>query len=164
MSATASASPKPFTGKHMLALMLGFFGTVVAVNLALALFAAETWTGLVVENAYVASQHFNDDLEKAREQRTLGWHSALAYRQGVLHFDIATREGAALPGLAVAAILRRPTHEGEDRRVVLTPSEDGGYTARTALASGGWNAEIQASDVTGRQYRRTFRLWAGDRP
>ena len=38
-----------FTGAHMLAVMVAFFGTVIAVNLVLAVLARSSWTGLVVE-------------------------------------------------------------------------------------------------------------------
>ncbi len=153
---------RPFTGRHMLAVMLGFFGVVVAVNLGLAFFATHSWTGLVVENAYVASQHFNKDLEKAREQQALGWRSAMTYRGGVLHVDVRTRSGAALAGLDVSAALQRPTHEGEDRSVDLRPVPEGGYAARLAVPAGTWNATVEATDAQGRRYHRDFRLWVGE--
>lgn len=153
---------RPFTGRHMLAVMLGFFGIVVGVNLALAFFATRSWTGLVVDNAYVASQHFNEDLEKARQQQALGWRSAMTYRDGVLHVDVRTRSGAALPGLDVRAALQRPTHEGEDRSIDLRPAPDGGYAGRLAVPAGTWNATVQAVDGQGRRYHRDFRLWVGE--
>ena len=53
-------APKEFTGRHMLAIMLAFFGTIIAVNLVMAIFASRSWTGLVVKNSYVASQEFNE--------------------------------------------------------------------------------------------------------
>ena len=40
-----------FTGYHMLAIMVAFFGVVIAVNLTMATFASRSWTGLVVENS-----------------------------------------------------------------------------------------------------------------
>jgi nitrogen fixation protein FixH len=160
---SATASPKPFTGRHMLAVLLGFFGIVIAVNIALAMLAVDTWTGLVVENAYVASQHFNEDLEKAHEQQALGWHSTLAYTAGTLHFAIAGANNAPLPGMTVAVTLQRPTHEGEDRRLALTPAASGGYERAVRLPKGTWNAEAEVTDALGRKYRRAFRLWVGDK-
>ena len=41
---------KEFTGTHMVLLICGFFGTIIAVNLALTWFALGSWTGLVVDN------------------------------------------------------------------------------------------------------------------
>jgi hypothetical protein len=62
-----------FTGGHMLALMLAFFGTVVAVNFVMATLAVRTFGGTVVDNSYVPSQHYNHWLDQARAQRALGW-------------------------------------------------------------------------------------------
>ena len=159
---SATTQPKPFTGRHMLAVMVGFFAVVIGVNVTLALFAAETWTGLVVQNAYLASQHFNEDLATARRQQALGWHSSLAYGRGILRLDVAGAKGAALPGLTVAVTLRRPTHEGEDRRLALLPAASGRYQATVDLPRGTWNAEVEATDPLGRPYRRDFRLWVGE--
>ena len=39
--------------------MLAFFGVIIAVNVVMATLASTSWTGLVVENSYVASQEFN---------------------------------------------------------------------------------------------------------
>ena len=51
-------SQKTFTGRHMLLLVSAFFAAVIAANGTMAYFAARSWTGLVVENSYVASQEY----------------------------------------------------------------------------------------------------------
>ena len=56
---TRERKPAEFTGRHMLAIMLAFFGVIIAVNLVMATLASKSWTGLVVKNTYVASQQFN---------------------------------------------------------------------------------------------------------
>ena len=66
---TAETPGRRFTGGHMLALVCGFFGVVIAVNLTMALFATGSWTGLVVKNSYVASQHFNEELMNAAARK-----------------------------------------------------------------------------------------------
>ena len=40
-----------FTGYHMTAILLAFFGIVVAVNLVMATLATRTFGGVVVENS-----------------------------------------------------------------------------------------------------------------
>jgi len=62
-----------FTGWHFTAIIVGFFGVVIAVNVTMAMFATRTFGGVVVENSYVASQHYNGWLEAARKQDRLGW-------------------------------------------------------------------------------------------
>jgi nitrogen fixation protein FixH len=48
-----------FTGRHMAITIVGFFLVVIVVNLAMARMATSTFGGVVVENSYVASQHYN---------------------------------------------------------------------------------------------------------
>ena len=50
---------RAFTGRHMAAIMVAFFGVVIVVNLLNARLASSTFGGEVVENSYVASQDFN---------------------------------------------------------------------------------------------------------
>lgn len=57
----------------MTAILLAFFGVVVAVNLTMATLATRTFGGVVVENSYVASQQYNHWLAAARKQDRLGW-------------------------------------------------------------------------------------------
>jgi nitrogen fixation protein FixH len=58
-----------FTGWHMLGIMVAFFGVIIAVNLTMAYNAIHSWSGLVVQNTYVASQEFNDKAETAKAHR-----------------------------------------------------------------------------------------------
>jgi nitrogen fixation protein FixH len=43
----------------MAMILVAFFAVVIAVNLLMARLAISTFGGVVVENSYVASQHFN---------------------------------------------------------------------------------------------------------
>ena len=67
-------SPR-FTGRHMAAIMLAFFGVVIAINFTMATLAETTFGGTVVDNSYVASQSFNAWLRAGRQ---LGWTGAAA--------------------------------------------------------------------------------------
>ena len=70
-----TAPRKPFTGRHMAAVMVGGFSVIVGVNLFMAWQASSTFGGVVVENSYVASQHFNRWLDQAAQARALGWEA-----------------------------------------------------------------------------------------
>ena len=61
-----------FTGWHMLAIMIMFFGTIITVNLIMAWNASHSWSGLVVQNTYVASQQFNGKVALAKELAASG--------------------------------------------------------------------------------------------
>ena len=136
-----------FTGWHMLVSMLAFFGVIIGVNVYLAVSASRTWTGLVVENSYVASQQFNEKERTAREQAALGWHAVLSYAPGQLVFDIRGKDGAPLDLGAVTVALSRPLGDREDRTIALTRGADGVYFAPVMLPAGAWNA-ISAAPAT----------------
>jgi len=133
----------PFTGRHMLAVVFAFFGTVIAVNLVMAFLATGTFPGLVVRNSYVASQNYNARLAETRAHEARGWRMTLASVAGVLEARIADRDGAPLRGLAVTATAGRPSTTAEDRAIALVADGDG-YRAAEALPPGQWVVAVEA--------------------
>jgi nitrogen fixation protein FixH len=135
-------SARPFTGRHMLASMLGFFGIVIAVNFTMAWFASSTFGGTVVDNSYVASQKFNGWLEQSRKQAALGWTPALsldANRYPVLTVTIA---GAPQPGFTATGSAHHPLGRAPDVPMVFDKGADGALVSRFALPPGRWYARI----------------------
>jgi nitrogen fixation protein FixH len=45
----SGTSQKEFTGRHMLLIMIAFFGVIIAVNITMAVVARQSWTGLVAK-------------------------------------------------------------------------------------------------------------------
>lgn len=148
---------RTFTGWHMLIVLLAFFGTVIGVNLTLAVLANQTWSGLVVKNSYVASQHYNELLAEARQQEALGWSGTLGYDGGRLAFALRDRDGRPVHVLDVRVRVGRPTFERDDRMVDLEPTSSG-YEAAIPLAPGVWNADVTARGNDGFAYQARFRL------
>jgi nitrogen fixation protein FixH len=132
-----------FTGRHMLAIMLSFFGVVVAVNLLMATLASSTFGGTVVDNSYVASQRFNGWLAEARAQERLGWTARLNL-DGARRVEVAVREGdAALTGAELQAVARHPLGQGPDMALRFRPDGRGSYVSRTALPPGRWLVHLE---------------------
>ncbi len=153
-------SGREFTGWHMLASMLAFFGVIIGVNVFLAVSASRTWTGLVVENSYVASQEFNEKERLAREQAALGWHAVLGYVPGQLTLDIRGKDGAPIDLGAVSVALSRPLGDHEDRTVALERGADGVYFAAVVLPHGAWNAVSLAPATAHGAFEQHSRLIA----
>lgn len=131
-----------FTGWHMLTIILGFFGLVIAVNFAMARLAFATFGGEVVENSYVASQRYDGWLKAAAEQRALGWHAVPRVDAGgVLHITMTDASGRPLVGgLVVTA--RHPLGRMPDRRMPMRGA-GGDYVAPRALPPGRWLLHIE---------------------
>ncbi|MEZ5742398.1 MAG: FixH family protein [Sphingomonadaceae bacterium] len=124
-----------FTGKHMLAVLVGGFGIVFAVNFTMAAYATGSFSGVVVENSYVASQKYNGWLEEARESDKLGWSVDLdreaSGRLAVLTADVP--EGAQ-----VSAELRRPLGKVEHRSLAFAADGSGRFVSGEAVPDGRW--------------------------
>lgn len=138
-------NPDEFTGWHMVGLMGLFFGTIISVNMFLAFSAGSTWTGLVVKNTYVESQHFNAKSAEYQRQAELGWRADTSYADGV--FSVALKDDAGVPIAQsdVSVGLGRPVHEGDDRNLQMQPSGAGAYAVETDLGAGIWEAHFVVS-------------------
>lgn len=141
-------SGRELTGRKVLVIVLAFFGTMLAANLALMYAALSTFPGLVVKNSYVASQEWND---KTAAQKSLGWRARIDYVPGELAVIMTGADGMPVPGLEVTAVVGRPGREDEDRRLVLEPSPLG-YAAPLDLAPGRWRVELLATDGDGARF------------
>lgn len=124
---------KRFTGWHFTAIIIAFFGVVIAVNVTMAVFATRTFGGVVVENSYVASQKYNGWLKAARRQQKLAWRiePRLDERR---HVVVSTNvDGAEISGFA-----RHPL--GREPDVPLTFGKD--LRSMQKLPSGRWSVHL----------------------
>ena len=144
---------RQFTGRHMLIIMLAFFGVVVTVNFIMAGFAVRTFGGRVVDNSYVASQKYNDWLAEARAQRASGWNGELtldAQRRPLL---VAALDGGSLAGAEVSAVARHPVGRAENVSLRFDELSPGVYRADASLPAGRWNLHLTVA-----RDGRTFRM------
>ena len=150
-----------FTGKHMLLVMVGFFGVIIAVNLTLAYLASGSWTGLVVKNSYVASQQFNDQLESAENQRALGLSSDFSYHSGAISFVLKNKDGEKMAVTDLVAEIGRPAFEQLDQKLPFIPAGDNRYTLSVDLEPGIWMIRITGKTRLANEiaYRRDVRLF-----
>ncbi|MCQ0988537.1 FixH family protein [Jiella marina] len=147
---TNASAPREFTGRHMALVMVLFFGTIISVNLTMAYFANSSWSGLVVENSYVASQHF-DAVTRAREaEQARGWTLATDYADGVITVDLKDEAGKPLYPKAITATVGHPVNGNFDREVTFSRRADGLYAAETDLTPGRWEAKftVEARDLS----------------
>ena len=145
---TIETKTRELTGRGVLAITLSAFGVIIAVNIAMAYFAVQTFPGLEVRNSYVASQGFND---RMRAQQALGWTTRADLTQGVLRVTITDAEGAPAPVAAITAVLGRPTTERED----VTPAlrfDGEAFVAEIEVGGGNWDLRLNAEAADGTSY------------
>ena len=130
---------KPIGGRQVAAIFVTGFGIVIAVNIAMASLAVESFHGTVVDNSYVASQNYNGWLAKAEASRALGWQ-ALPTRRADGRVVLET---IAVPaGAAITAEAERPL--GTRETASLTFADQGGrrWLSNEAVAEGRWKLRI----------------------
>lgn len=133
------ADTSPFTGRRMAAILVGGFGIVIAVNVTMATMAVGSFHGTVVDNSYVASQHYNGWLRQAAASKALGWRAA-ARRRADGRVVIETR---GVPENAVAtATAERPLGEREETALTFSTFGEGVWVSEQKLARGRWQLRI----------------------
>ncbi|MDN2567583.1 FixH family protein [Aquibium sp. A9E412] len=156
--ANRASNPGQFTGRHMLLLMLAFFGVIITVNVTMAVFASTSWSGLIVKNSYVASQKFNAKAAEGRAQAALGWQGRLEIADGAIRYRLVDGDGRALPLGTVTASFRRPVSVDDDRTVTLAAQDRTLHAAAERLGDGVWIAEILSDAGLERPYRDVRRI------
>lgn len=126
----------------MLGVMLGMFGLVIAVNVIMARYAITTFSGTVVDNSYVASQHYNRWLAEARAQDALGWGIAATQDDTRRVAIEATGPDGPLDG-AVDAVASHPLGRAPDRALAFVRVGAGRYRSTTPLPAGRWRLHVE---------------------
>lgn len=145
MNATAR-----FTGRHMATIMAAFFAVIVTVNVFMAHKAGSTFGGTVVDNSYVASQHFNRWLDEASAEKALGWSA-----ETVLGADrrlSVTLTGPASRDASLTAVARHPLGRAPDRALDFARQADGRFVSLQPLPAGRWRLRLEVS-AEGRLWR-----------
>lgn len=153
-----SAPSGEFTGRHMLLVMLAFFGVIIAVNVTMATFANTSWSGLIVKNSYVASQHFNAQAQAARAQAALGWTGTIGYVGGTFRYTLADASGTPVTLAASEAFFRRPVDDRHDQTIPMAPEGRGAVAGSIDLRDGIWIVEIAAAAGLDAPYRDVRRI------
>jgi nitrogen fixation protein FixH len=140
----ATETSRPFTGWHMLAIMIAFFGVVISVNLLMAFYASSSWSGLISKNTYVASQDFNIEAAKARIWAAEGFKGAFTVKERTLEYQLQGPAEKIERLKEVGAIFHRPVGEKQDFTLKLQKVGEGFFTADHSLAAGPWIVDLAA--------------------
>jgi nitrogen fixation protein FixH len=138
------------TGPKVLIIAVSSFGVILAANLTLAFNAVSTFPGLEVDNSFVASQNFNQELA---EQLALGWDVRASHENGILKLAITDSTGQPVQVAHLDAVLGAATHVRADQ----TPDfrfSDGAYRAPVDIGKGNWNIRLHAVAADGTEFRQ----------
>jgi len=139
-------------GWHVLVALLGFFGAIIAVNVAFAVIAVQSFPGEDARRSYLQGLRFNDALAERRAQAMLGWRAGAMLREGedgaVLEVALRDAADAPLSGVALEGELQRPTDSHFDHALTFEEAGAGRYVARIgAIERGRWRLRARAENA-----------------
>lgn len=160
------ASESVLTGRSVLAIFLGFFAVVFAVNGVFLYQALSTRTGIVANEPYRKGLKYNERIAADERQGALGWKSEIALSADAKSLTVAltTEKGEPVVGLSVVGRIGRPATDKEDHALTLVEEKPGAYAAAFPVTEpGAYIADIEISDFVGPEgtvlFRARRRLW-----
>lgn len=153
------APGKPLTGTKVLAVLLGFFAVVMAVDGVMMYFAVSTFSGEVEAHPYERGLAYNRDIAQSREQAARDWKVDVSVARGAAGAARVTAKardaaGAQASGLAMTATLAAPADKKKDAQVALHEVAPGLYEGETALAPG-WRDLLLVAAKDGKELFRS---------
>ena len=118
------------TGWHFLGMMVSFFGVIVIVNMVFVTRALNAFSGLVVKNSYVASQHYNEKIAQSEKQKKLGWNLDLLVNNQGVDFVLKDKISMPIEKKLVTVQLRMARNEAYDMSLLLKEISPGHYVAK----------------------------------
>jgi nitrogen fixation protein FixH len=152
------------TGRGILLWLGGFFGVVIAVNVAFIWASIATFRGEDEQKPYLQGIEFNHTLERRAEQAKLGWTSHIAAQRlasGVLQVTVMLKDASGAPQSVsnLYGELRHPADENRDRTLRLVEDGKGTYEARiSSVGAGAWDVVI-STPPGNVPFEASERLW-----
>ena len=150
-------------GWHVLAILLTFFASFIAVDVAMAVKAYTSFPGEVSATPYEDGLTFNSTLTRRDQERALGWRAQVQATlvevgRTRLRIVIQDRGGAPVRGLKLAGRLERPATEAGRLSPAFTETKPGVYDAITPDTPGAWDLRIAGTDRAGRSFEAERRM------
>ena len=161
MSALQSTG-RPFTGRHMAVIMVSFFLVVIGVNVSMAVLANRSWTGLVVQNSYVASQHFNAETAKREALLARGYQLGIAYDGKEVAVTAVDKAGQPL---AVASAVLQLNHGdlNAGHGALTLICQAGRCVGAANLAPGIWRGDLKLVLEDGEAWQQAVEIFVKDK-
>ncbi len=139
---------KALTGRHVLFILLGFFGVMIAVNAYFVVVAVKSFPGEDVPRSYRQGLEYNTTIEAREAQAKLGWTArvnVVTDNGQSLILEITDKNGEGVDGLSTEGTLRHLVDTGNDRPLSFEGTGGGRYVVKLTPLSGRWVLNAQAT-------------------
>ncbi len=159
----AARGGRELTGRMVLAILVGFFGVVIGVNVVMARYAVSTFGGVETESSYKAGLAFRSEEDAAARQGALDWAVNVAIAPSDtadrrLTVEVKDAAGRPITGLEVRAEFSHPTDARQDAELVLTELGQGRYAGEVEAHRGQWDLVLDLTQGGQRQFRSKNRI------
>jgi nitrogen fixation protein FixH len=159
------AGGKPLTGRKALAMIVGFFLFVGAVNGVMIYKAVKTFSGEVVAHPYERGLAYNREIAQAREQAARDWKVDVRVARaatGEIEIVVSARDakGREISGVDMSALLAAPADLARDVRVKLAETAPGRYAGVAAIPPGQRDLVLTAESEGKQLFRSKNRIEA----
>lgn len=145
------------TGRMVLAILVGFFGVMLAVNFIFASYAVKTFSGLDADNPYDSGLAYNQEIAAAKAQQALDWTVQIDHETGgdAVQFNVTVkdRDGAPVTGLDAELNFYFPATRKLDHHITAPEIAGGVYSGAAPLSKGHWVVELDLKRAGTRQFR-----------
>lgn len=134
------SSPRPLTGRAVLAMLVAFFAVVMVVNVFMMRAAISTFGGVDTPSSYQAGLVFKADEAAARAQAARDWNvtahlSAIAGGDAIV-IDVHDGDGRPVIGADLSVRLVHPIDERQDVDVAMQEIGGGAYRGAAPVELG----------------------------
>lgn len=153
--AIKTKKPRELTGKHVLAMLVVFFGIIITVSIVFTTLAVQSFRGEDIKQSYRQGVDYNKTLATRTAQTELGWLAAInvvgTAPNRTLIVKVTAADNQSLPDLIVTGRLRHPTDSGLDRELAFIASDDGLARANLSGLAGQWTVLALAENSDGQR-------------
>ncbi|MBF9197279.1 FixH family protein [Microvirga terrestris] len=154
--------PRVLTGRMVLYCILAFFGSIIAMNVAMIRVAVSSFSGVETESSYKAGLAFKNDVAAAHAQDVLHWwvEANLQRKADAARVLISARDAdaRALSGLALEAQLAHPTDKRHDIVLEFVETTSGQFMSLTPMPHGHWDLVITLKRADAPVFRSKNRI------
>jgi nitrogen fixation protein FixH len=142
---------RELTGKHVLLMLVAFFGVIIVTNVIFINAAVTSFRGEDVKGSYRQGLEYNETLETRKSEGQLGWSASYNVikseaDQSRLIIAIKDAQSAPISGLKIMGKLRHPTDTKLDREIEFVESKAGQYNNTSFVPEGRWQLRATASN------------------
>lgn len=153
------------TGRHVLLMLLTFFGVIGLVNAYFITVALKTLPGIEVKSPFEQNQKFNRGLEAIASQDRKGWQVDVITgglkASSPLTVQLRDRSGVAILGMKVSVALQRPTDARFDHQLELKEQGNGVYAVGLPEVEPGlWRIAVEVKRGNEREFYSEGRVVA----